>query len=289
MKKIVLSSSIVVIILVIILSMGSSDIADRKMTFPVNKTEKAVLNFGTAKVRVTGWDKDYVEIRPDEYLTAANIPFDLENGNNQFVLEGFRDITYNKFLFKNSTWMLLSQIQNKEENFNNMESGIYDFEIMIPRDVPVELSAKKVKAFDCLLCMVDSPEAEIRDCRLTENYVAAGRNAEVRNTVIGDNAYFKNHTLTIRECKAENIIIGTEAATGVLDAEIRELNGSSVTLEARESNDLSFLVRDSEFDSFTVNAPKDNTDIQLRSNTIGSIINNSECDIRTGDWNGWRY
>ena len=289
MKKIVLSSSLLIIILVILLSIGTTDLSSEKRTFSINKSEKMVLDFGNAKIRVTGWDKDYVEIRPDEYLVATEMPFTVKSEGNRFTLEGFQDITYNKFLFKNSTWMFMPRTKKSQEFSYNAEAGIYDFEIMIPKDTSAELSAEVVKAYDCMLQMVNSPEAEIRDCRLAENYAATGRNAEIRNTEIGNNAYFRNHSLNIRECNVKNITIGTEKETGVLDAEIRELSGGNVTLEAPESNDLSLLVRDSEFDNFTVNAPRDNTSIQLRSNEIGTITNNSGSEIMTGDWKGWRY
>jgi hypothetical protein len=228
-------------------------------------------------------------VRSDEYIISSKVPVNIKQDANILTLVDFKNPENSKFLFKNNTWFAVGQFQQYEQIPDNMEIGIYDFEIKVPRNTPVAVNAEILKAFNCRLQTVDSPNAVIRDCELADNFIGNGKSIQVRETDIGENAYFMNRILKLRECDAKNIVIGIENTTSILEAEVRDITGESLILEAPDYNDLSLFIRDSKFKSFTVNSTNDTGNIHLRSSRIENIINNSNIDIKKGDWNGWHY
>lgn len=289
MKKLIILAAMTIVLMVLCIRTSSSKAEDSLLQYKIDCKEKITIDFKNAKVRITGWDNEFIQVNCDDYITSTDVPVNIKQDGNILTLEDYKKPIFNKFLYKNNTWFAVQQIEQYKPFSDRMETGLYDFEIKVPMNTPIEVNADILKTYNCYVQAVYSSNAEIRDCDLADHFIGSGKSIEVRETDIGENAYFANRKLKLRECDAKSIVIGVEKATGILDAEIRELTGTSVALEASDYNDMSLLIRDSSFDSFTVNSTKDTGDIQLRSSKISNIINNSNIDIVEGDWNGWRY
>ncbi len=289
MKKFIILAAMTIILTILCSRALSSKAEDTSSQYTVDPGEKVTIDFKNAKVMVTGWDNEFIQINLDDYIMYNDVPVSIKQDGNILTLEDFKKPEYNQFLYKNNTWLAVQQVEQDDQFSDRMEIGIYDFEIKVPKNIPIEVNAEILKAYNCNVQAVNSTNAEIRNCDLADHFIGNGKSIEVRETDIGDHAYFMNRKVNLRECDAKSIVLGVDHATGILEAEIRELTGTSLTLEAPDYNDLSVLVRDSTIDGFTVNSAKDTGDIQLRSSEIGNISNNSNIEIIEGDWNGWRY
>jgi hypothetical protein len=289
MKKIIIFVLAICVLISIYLVTGTAAAKTDASKFKIDSADNIVLDFQNARIRIIGWDNDFIQIGADDYVLASKVPFELEQNGNQIILNDFEYPTNNKFMFKNNTWYALAQYGKDMELLDSKEVGIYDFVINVPREIPIGANAEILKAYGCKFQAVSSPSAEIRNCKLADNYIGNGKSAEVRDTEIGDHAYFKNRILTIRTCESKSIVIGIDDLTGILEGEVREVTGGSIILDAPDYKDLSFAVRDSKLDSFTVNSTNEIGDIHLRNNKIKNVNNNSKIPIQTGDWNGWRY
>lgn len=289
MKKIIIFAVAISLLISIYLVTGTASANKEPSKYRIDLTDNLALDFQNARIRILGWDNDYVQIKADDYITASKVSIELKQEGNQFKLNKFQYPTGKSFMFKNNTWFALAQYKEYEALSDALEVGLYDFVINVPKDIPIVANAEILRAYGCKFQAVSSPDAVIRNCKLADNYIGNGKSVEVRETEIGDNSYFKNRILKIRECDAKSIVIGIDDKTSILEGEVREVTGKSIMIDAPDYKDLSLLVRDSKLDSFTVNSSNGTGDILLRSNTIKSVNNNSNISIQTGDWNGWRY
>jgi hypothetical protein len=189
-------------------------------------------------------------------------------------------------MFKLNTWITLEQFGLSESNAN-LESGIYDFEIMVPKNIAIEVNAEYLKAYYCKLQTVESKDAVIRECELADGYIGKGKNAMLRETDIGENAQLFHQRLEVRECDTKSMSIGIEESSGVLDALFRDNKGSSLTINAQDYNDLSILLRDSQYDSLTVISSNNSGEINLLRSKIKNLNNQSGIEIKNIQKKQW--
>lgn len=277
MKKLMITGTVAFIALIIYLSLFAEPAKKGISRYTVNPAENIKLDFQDAKIRVTGWNNDYIQISTDDYIMSSGMPIQIDQQDNRICLKGFRQPQSKIFTYKLNTWILPEQFSSTSAS---LEVGIVDFEIKVPKNTPVMVTADYVKAFYCKLQSVESPTAIIRECKLADGYTGKGKKAIVRDTDIGDAALFNNQKLEIRDCDTKSLTVGVEKTTGVLEALLRDNKGKSLLIDAPDYSDLSILIRDSEYDSLTVNSSKNTGEINLLRSKIKNLDNPSGIEIK---------
>lgn len=287
MKKLIISGGLVFLILIVYLSIFAKPSEKGIIRYTIDPSADNILDFQHARVKITGWNNDYIQVKTDDYIMTSGMPVHIEQQDNRICLDDFKPPEKKNFTYKLNTFIIPEQFSSTSAS---LEIGITDFEIMVPKNIAVKVNADYVKAYYCKLQAVETPDAVIRECKLAVGYTGKGKKAVVRDTDIGDAAVFNNQKLEIRDCDTGSLCIGTEKASGVLEALLRDNKGDNLTIDVPDYNALSILIRDSDYEGLNVNSAKETGEITLLRARIKKLDNQSGIEIKKVkrmNWNGW--
>lgn len=247
--------------------------------FNTGSAQYLTLDFQKAKVKVSGWDNSYVQVKTDDYIKYSKVPVEIKQDGSVIRLENFQYPTSKAFLYSMNTWLPLVQFGRYENLSDDLEIGTTDFEIKVPRNVPVNITAEDIRAENCVIKGTKGNQAQLNSCSTAGGYVAEGESVSLRDSKIGADSVFKSYKLEIRGGEMESAVLHIDNQKKKLEAEMRDVKGKAVTLDAAEYNDLSVVIRDCSLDSLTINSPKEYGEITLVRGDIKQINNNSKLEI----------
>lgn len=190
----------------------------KKVPLNVQITESKPVNldFTNADVRLEGWDENYIQITQRiaisdaEYEKRFGKKHTLSTLENQVKLENFTKPSSCVYNFQ--TWMSLLQFERYKNSLigqfeNNMsesltiENGTKDFEILVPQNTPIHITATNFKANNCTIISSKANSAVIKDCNISKNFVSEGDYIRLKDCTINKQRTFKNKTVEMDDNK----------------------------------------------------------------------------------------
>jgi len=178
----------------------------------VDKSSNIVLDFTGAGIKVEGWDKDEVLINAlspmidGKYENDRNPGYKIVAEKNNIRLAEYS--ISGSIVYELETWLPLVQFEKYENqhdgitgisiNMNTSSSG-YSFLIFAPKDVPLEITADRIKVSSgCTLAHTNAEVAVIEDSNLIKGFTSEGGAVEISNCTINHDSSFRNKTLKMK-------------------------------------------------------------------------------------------
>ncbi len=156
------------------------------------------LDFNTASVRISGWDKDYaavyssVPVSDEEYVRLFGKKYNIDIGNNKVQLKDFRNV--DATVYSMISWHTASQFDGYGDLFDfsmhpdsvgtNFDGNGFQFVVRVPKNIPVVATGVHLKFQDCTVAGANANVLEIRDSTIVKGFEGTGGSAVIRDSKI---------------------------------------------------------------------------------------------------------
>ena len=144
----------------------------------ISSSENLRLDFGKANVKVIGWNKNYIEVKYyNRFIDRKTV--NLVTSSNSIALRDFQQPT--SFMYKLKTFRVLKQ-------YNSFTP--IDFEIKVPRSIPLSINANFVRALNCTIRSLDGDGACLKECNVIKNFTGKGIYIRLKRCTVSKESKF---------------------------------------------------------------------------------------------------
>lgn len=166
----------------------------------VDPEEKVSLDFDNSRIKVDGWEKNYVSIEVNRWFEkAGNLP-EIAFSGNRITFKDNPENQRRKIVYQAIwPWFSLSQFKTYQTIFLEDTMDEHDFIIRVPKTAKLEVKSDILKATNSEFVYIKANNVALNDCRLPKEFIGDADYVEVRDSIISNKAVFHKKSGTMED------------------------------------------------------------------------------------------